>query len=109
MRRLSYSSRKIAIAVTLAVAAVALMIIYGAQARPNSVAATSGKAVLIATRDIPLGTSSVRDHRRTMGRQGARAGRRPRSGCGDQHRAARESGGLAADLPRRTDYCPEVR
>ena len=58
MRRLSYGSRKIAIAVTLAVAAVALMIIYGAQARPNTATAASGKAVLIATRDIPLGTSA---------------------------------------------------
>ena len=38
MRRFSYSGRKIAIAVTLAVAAVALMIIYGAQARPSNAA-----------------------------------------------------------------------
>ncbi len=58
MRRLSYSGRRIAIAVTLAVVAVALMIIYGAQARPSSAQAVSGQPVLIATRDIPLGTSA---------------------------------------------------
>lgn len=58
MRKFSYSSRRIAIAVTLAVAAVALMIIYGAEARPSSARAASGQPVLIATRDIPLGTSS---------------------------------------------------
>lgn len=58
MRRLSYSSRKIAVAATLAVAAVALTIIYGAQARSKSVRTASDKPVLIATRDIPLGTSA---------------------------------------------------
>ena len=56
MQRLSYSSRKLAIAVTLAVAAVALMVIYGAQARANGAKTASDKAVLVATRDIPLGT-----------------------------------------------------
>jgi len=56
MRTLSYSSRKIAIAVTLAVAAAALMVIYGAQARANGAKTASDKAVLVATRDIPLGT-----------------------------------------------------
>jgi pilus assembly protein CpaB len=56
MQRLSYSSRKLAIAVTLAVAAAALMVIYGAQARANGAKAVSDKAVLVATRDIPLGT-----------------------------------------------------
>ena len=58
MGKLSYSSRKIAIAVTLAVCAVALMVIYGAQANANGAQATSGKSVLIATHDIPLGTSA---------------------------------------------------
>jgi Flp pilus assembly protein CpaB len=58
MRKRSYSSRKIAIAVTLAVAAAALTIIYGAQARPSTARAASGEPVLIATRDIPLGSSA---------------------------------------------------
>lgn len=56
MQRFSYSSRKLAIAVTLAVAAAALMVIYGAQARANGAKTVSDKAVLVATRDIPLGT-----------------------------------------------------
>jgi Flp pilus assembly protein CpaB len=56
MQRLSYSSRKLAIAVTLAVAAAALMVIYGAQARANGAKTASDEAVLVATRDIPLGT-----------------------------------------------------
>jgi Flp pilus assembly protein CpaB len=58
MRKLSYSSRKLAIAITLAVAAVALVIIYGAQARSNGATTASDKLVLVATRDIPLGTSA---------------------------------------------------
>jgi Flp pilus assembly protein CpaB len=56
MQKLSYSGRKLAIAGTLAVAAVALMVIYGAQARANGATPASDRAVLVATRDIPLGT-----------------------------------------------------
>jgi pilus assembly protein CpaB len=56
MQKLSYSRRKLAIAVTLAVGAVTLMVIYGAQARANGATTASDKAVLVATRDIPLGT-----------------------------------------------------
>lgn len=58
MGRLSYSSRKIAIAATLAVGAVVLVVIYGAQASANGANTSSGRTVLVATHDIPLGTSA---------------------------------------------------
>ena len=58
MGRFSYNSRKIVIAVTLAICAVALMVIYGAQASANGAKTASGKSVLVATHDIPLGTSA---------------------------------------------------
>ena len=109
MRKLSYSSRKIAIAVTLAVAAVALTIIYGAQARPSTARAASGRAGVDRDPRHPARVVGVRDHRRTMGHQGARAGRQHRRGCADQRRAARESCGSAADLPWRADHRPAVR
>jgi Flp pilus assembly protein CpaB len=56
LQKFSYSRRKLAIASTLAVGAAALMVIYGAQARGNGATTVSDKAVLVATRDIPLGT-----------------------------------------------------
>lgn len=56
MGRLSYDSRKIVIAVTLAIGAVALMVIYGAQATARGAGAATGKTVLVATHDIALGT-----------------------------------------------------
>ena len=74
MQRLSYGRRKLAIAVTLAVAAAALMVIYGAQARANGATTASGKTVLVATRDIPLGTPAVRDRGRRLGHCDASAG-----------------------------------
>jgi Flp pilus assembly protein CpaB len=58
MRGLTYDTRKIAIAITLAICAAGLMVLYGSQARANTTKAASDRVVLVATRDIPLGTSA---------------------------------------------------
>jgi Flp pilus assembly protein CpaB len=58
MGRLSYNSRKIAIAITLATGAVILMVVYGSQASANGVTTSPGETVLVATHDIPLGASA---------------------------------------------------